>query len=183
MKLRSVAIVSSGLLIGVVGAGVAYELSAVDPGTATSSPAFPAADATGKPRVRWAPCKPPAVREGRACVTEVARTVTVPAAVGTARPVGATAPPASAGAAAGGRDDHSSGHHGSSDHDDDRADDRADLADDRRDAWEDLQDDLHDAREDAWDDREDAWDDRRDAWEDRHEDGDHSDDDDDDDDR
>lgn len=77
------AVVSVGLLGGVV----AYQLASGPAGPSPSASAAPVAPVEAaaprtrqpKPKVRWAPCKPPAVRQGKACVTEQVRTVVVPA--------------------------------------------------------------------------------------------------------
>src|SRR5688500_10351124 len=80
MKMFSVAVMSAAVLTGLAGAGVAYEIaSAGDSTTVTAVTPTTPADAA-KPRKRWAPCTPPAVREGKACVTDVVRTVVLPAA-------------------------------------------------------------------------------------------------------
>jgi hypothetical protein len=75
MNLLSVAAMSAAVVTGLAGAGVAYEIaSGGDPAPGTSTSLTGTADVT-KPAKRFAPCKPPAVREGRACVTDVVRTV------------------------------------------------------------------------------------------------------------
>ena len=77
------AVVSVGLLGGVV----AYQLASGPAGPSSSASAAPVTPVgataprthQSRPKVRWAPCEPPAVRQGKACVTEEVRTVVVPA--------------------------------------------------------------------------------------------------------
>jgi len=81
MKMFSVAVMSAAVLTGLAGAGVAYEIASTgDSGTATSTTPTTPTEAAAKPGKRFAPCEPPAVREGKACVTDVVRTVVLPAA-------------------------------------------------------------------------------------------------------
>jgi hypothetical protein len=97
MKLFAVLVAALALLGGFAGALRAY--SAAAPAHAAparaSVPHYPKAMPV-KPGAtfRWAPCQKPAVRKGRACVTEVTRTVTVPASLAPAVAVRATASPA-----------------------------------------------------------------------------------------
>jgi hypothetical protein len=82
MKIVSIGIAAASLLTGLAGAGVAYELTTVDSAqsaVSTPAPESPAASpgAKAERRVRWKPCRPPAVREGRACVTEEVRLVEI----------------------------------------------------------------------------------------------------------
>lgn len=85
MKIYSIAMMSAAVVTGLAGAGVAYEIASAgqdDADTAVTD-ALPVDDtATAgvvKPRKRWAPCEPPAVLEGRTCVTDEVRTVVLPA--------------------------------------------------------------------------------------------------------
>lgn len=165
MNLSSVGMICASAVVGLSGAGVAYQLNAVD--TEESQPAPPAAasqqaQARTEPRVRWAPCEPPAVPKGDECVVDVVRTVTLPAPA--AKPADAAPAPAVAPAAAAARaaipaapaaTSQVSGQlHGEHD---------AEEAEDDR---EDAHDELEDAAEDRADEREDRRDDRRDAAED-----------------
>ncbi len=86
------AILGVGLLAGVT----TYQLASGTDGTGAPA-ASPSAEATPvarthRPRVRWAPCKPPSVRRGKACVTEEVRTVVVPAPASPAAPAAPAAP-------------------------------------------------------------------------------------------
>ena len=89
--LLSAAVVAVGLFAGTL----AYQAASAspDPAPATSSaaPATPAAHRQHrvKPVVRWAPCKPPAKLQGKACVTEEVRTVVVAAPAPAPAPVSA----------------------------------------------------------------------------------------------
>lgn len=89
------AVLGVGLLAGVT----TYQLaSGPDSGGApAASPAVGATPAARidqpRDRVRWAPCKPPAVRRGKACVTEEVRTVVVPAPAPAAAPAAPVAQP------------------------------------------------------------------------------------------
>lgn len=77
------------LAVGLGGGAAAYRMASVPAETTRAAAvtvprAEPAPAATPAPirkatRFRWAPCKPPAVRQGRACVTEVVRTVVLAA--------------------------------------------------------------------------------------------------------
>ena len=78
MRKFSVAVAVSSVAVGVGGGAVAYR-SVADglpiPVSHTTA-ATPAPPTAGKQTVlRWAPCKPPAKRDGRACVIDVVRTV------------------------------------------------------------------------------------------------------------
>ena len=79
MILLSAAVLAVGLFAGTV----AYQASSAGPDSgstaAASTPATPAAHHRAKPKVRWAPCTPPAKLQGKACVTEQVRTVVVAA--------------------------------------------------------------------------------------------------------
>lgn len=100
----STAVLSAFVVItGVAGGSVAYELaSTVGPAGSTATEITAALDeeeATTVPRprlrlrLRWAPCKAPAVLHGDTCVTRVVRTVVLP-------DTGAAASTASGGVAA-----------------------------------------------------------------------------------
>jgi hypothetical protein len=90
MKLFAVILAALALLAGFAGGLRAYSVAA--PAQAApvriSVPHHPKAMPV-RPgvTVRWAPCRKPAVRKGRACVTEVTRTVALPPPVVTAQPV------------------------------------------------------------------------------------------------
>jgi hypothetical protein len=87
MKLFAVLLGALAFLTGVAGGLQAYTVSAAtDPATSpVSVPHHHPSPQVVRPGVvvKWAPCRPPAVRQGRACVTHVTRTVTVPAPVAT----------------------------------------------------------------------------------------------------
>jgi len=99
MKLFAVVLGALALLAGFTGGLRAYSVSATTP------PGPPLAVAKHHPpaqavrpgvHLRWAPCKKPAVRQGKACVTVVTRTVTLPAPVAAAAPAAPAAVPQSA---------------------------------------------------------------------------------------
>ena len=82
MKLFATVLAALALLAGFAGGLRAYSVSAD-----AASGSAPRVAAPHQPKaqpvrpgvvVRWAPCRAPAVREGKACVTHVTRTVTVP---------------------------------------------------------------------------------------------------------
>jgi len=87
MKTIPALVLAAVVAVGLLGGVTAYQLAAgpAGPSPSTSAgsaaPVAPVAERTrqARPKVRWAPCKPPAVRQGRACVTEEVRTVVVPA--------------------------------------------------------------------------------------------------------
>lgn len=87
MKLFAILLGALALLAGVAGGLQAYTASAttVPAGPAVAVPRHHASPQVVRPGVvvKWAPCRPPAVRQGRACVTHVTRTVTVPAPAST----------------------------------------------------------------------------------------------------
>ncbi|HEX3221229.1 MAG TPA: hypothetical protein VHR35_01575 [Nocardioides sp.] len=96
MKLFAVLLGTLALLAGFAGGMRAYSVSAATP------PAPPLVIAKHHPApqpvrpgvvVRWAPCRKPAVLEGKTCVTHVTRTVTVPAPAVAAAPVAPAAAP------------------------------------------------------------------------------------------
>src|SRR5512141_2866462 len=81
MKLFALVVAALALLAGFAGGLRAY--SAAAPAAAApvqvSAPHHPRAmPVKPGPTFRWAPCQKPAVRQGRACVTTVTRTVTLP---------------------------------------------------------------------------------------------------------
>ena len=89
MKLFAVLLGALALVAGFTGGMRAYSTSA------HAGPPVPAAHIAARhyppaqvvrpgPVVKWAPCVKPAVRVGRACVTHVTRTVTLPAPTVTA---------------------------------------------------------------------------------------------------
>lgn len=100
MKLSNLVVAGAALAAGIAGGTATYVVAAQP----SSSPASTPADATTadepgagptlgppQPVVRLAPCKPPAVREGKACVTEVVETVVLPPTVGQTGPAAAPA--------------------------------------------------------------------------------------------
>jgi len=76
MKTGSLVILGASVVVGLAGAGVAYDLANLQPTTETtvSSTVTPSAPTR---RVRWKPCEPPAVLEGRSCVTELVKQVPI----------------------------------------------------------------------------------------------------------
>ena len=125
MKTIPALLFAAVLAVGLLGGVAAYQ-AASGPAAAGSSAASPADAGTTptaertrhvRPKVRWAPCQPPAVRQGKACVTEEVRTVVVPAPA----PAAPAAPAARPVRAAG--DDHAEDH--GADHAEDRGDDHA----------------------------------------------------------
>jgi hypothetical protein len=97
MKLFAVLLAALALLAGFAGGLRAYSVAAAaQPAPARIAvPHHPkAVPVRPGATVRWAPCQKPAVRKGRACVTEVTRTVTLPPPVVTAPrvPVGVATP-------------------------------------------------------------------------------------------
>jgi hypothetical protein len=93
MILLSAAVLAVGLFAGTV----AYQASSAAPDSgstaAAAAPATPVVHRQhrAKPKVRWAPCKPPAKLQGKACVTEEVRTVVVSAPAPAPAPVAAPA--------------------------------------------------------------------------------------------
>ncbi len=92
MKTIPALVLAAVLAVGLLGGLVAYQVASgptgPDPSAAAATTTTPAAVRTHRPRpkVRWAPCKPPALRQGKACVTEEVRTVVVPAPPAPAAP-------------------------------------------------------------------------------------------------
>src|SRR5690349_8971420 len=100
MKLFATLLGALALLAGFAGGRGAYSVAA-DAGPAPAGPvAAPHLPQAQKIRpgivFRWAPCRPPAHREGKACVTHVTRTVTLPAPPPVAAPTGPASVPAAA---------------------------------------------------------------------------------------
>jgi len=134
------AVVAVGLLAGVT----TYQLASgpADAGSEAVSPAVvttPTAR-TDQPRtrVRWAPCEPPAVRHGKACVTEEVRTVVVPA------PAPAPAAPAAPVAHQARNDDgERAGHEGDDRGTEHEADDEHEAGDEHADEDEHGNEDEH----------------------------------------
>jgi hypothetical protein len=97
MKLFAVLLGAIALLAGLTGGLRAYSVSATTPPGPRLAvvPHQPVAQAV-RPGVtfRWAPCRKPAVRRGKTCVTVVTRTVTLPPPVVTAPAAPAAAPQA-----------------------------------------------------------------------------------------
>lgn len=94
MKSLTLAVGALAVVAGSLGGIRAYATSSGSPPpTPVTTVAHPMRPQPVRPGVvlRWAPCRAPAVREGRACVTHVTRVVTVPAPV-VARPTTASAP-------------------------------------------------------------------------------------------
>ncbi len=96
MKLFTTLLGALALIAGVAGGMQAYHASAA------AAPAPPVAVSTHPPAqvvrpgvvVRWAPCRPPAVRQGVACVRHVTKTVTRAAPTVTVPVAPVTTPPA-----------------------------------------------------------------------------------------
>lgn len=103
MKLSSALLGAAALVIGLGGGSVAYQLATTAGAPASSGTSVTTDQAQVAARVQpgtrfgWAPCKPPAVQRGKACVTDVVRTVTVPGSSGSSS--GPASGPASAPAA------------------------------------------------------------------------------------
>lgn len=162
MRPNSAIVALAALAVGVGGGSAAFRLAstagAATPPATVSVVKQPAKAAHRQapqqvvrgPRFAWAPCKPPAVRHGKVCVTQVVRTVVLPAAPVAAAPApvpAAPAPaPASYGGSSGGHEqaggqgegaDHAEAEH-SDDHADEGPEDHAeDHADDGGDDGED----------------------------------------------
>jgi hypothetical protein len=95
MKTTKSLIAAAAVVLGLGGGAAAYQLastgeSTVQPVSQTVSedsegPAAPSI--SGGTHFRWAPCKAPAVREGKVCVTHVVHAVVLP---GATTPAGAT---------------------------------------------------------------------------------------------
>lgn len=96
MKLFAVLVATLALLAGFAGGMRAYSVAAPAQAAPVSAPAphHPKAQPVRPgPTFKWAPCKKPAVLEGRTCVTHVVHTVTIPApAVAASAPVYSRAP-------------------------------------------------------------------------------------------
>jgi hypothetical protein len=97
MKPFALVVAALALLAGFAGGLRAYSAAAPAPAAPVqvSAPHHPKAmPVKPGPTFRWAPCQKPAVRQGRACVTTVTRTVTLPSPVVAAppAPVPAAAP-------------------------------------------------------------------------------------------
>lgn len=102
MRLTTSLVSLAALVVGVGGGTAAFQLASTAGGPdaptgSVATAATPAglvepAEVLPGTRFAWAPCEEPAVRRGRACVTEVVRTVVLPAAAAPAVPV--PAPPA-----------------------------------------------------------------------------------------
>lgn len=160
----------ASIALGGAGAVVVYRAVAGPPvPTATTpSPEVTRDDApAGKPKVRFAPCEPPAVLEAGVCVTDVVRTVVVPAAPAPGpAPARARADRDREGATGRGRgpDQGDSPDDDRDDHDDrdDDRDDRDDRDDDRDNDRDDDRDDDRSGSGDGDDDRDDRDDDRED---------------------
>ncbi len=86
--LVSAAVLAVGLACGTLAFQAASGGGSSLDNPAAAAPATPVAHRAVRPRptVRWAPCRPPAARDGAACVTEVVRTVVVPAPPAAAAP-------------------------------------------------------------------------------------------------
>ena len=98
MKLFAVVLGALALLAGFTGGVRAYSVSAEAgpaPVTPVAAPHYPKAQ-TVRPGVvfRYAPCRPPAHRVGKACVTTVTRTVTVAAPAAAPQAASAASTPA-----------------------------------------------------------------------------------------
>jgi hypothetical protein len=97
MKILTAGVLSAILVAGIAGAFAGYR-SQTNQDLPSQRPVAVAATHVAKaahhqrPRVRWAPCRKGSKLEGRVCVTDVVKTVVVPAA-----PVYVTAPATSGG--------------------------------------------------------------------------------------
>ena len=113
MRPSSAVLAAVTLLVGVSGGVLAYDLaSRAGESTPPTGPTAAAVSVDGVSartergtRVRWAPCKAPAVLRGDTCVTKVVRTLTLPAAPSAVGTAGAAAVPASQDDADGHEDD------------------------------------------------------------------------------
>ena len=97
MKTISVLVSSAVAAVALLGGTLAYQASSAPDATVhqnATSPVAPTADRQHRrpPKVRWAPCKPPAKRQGTACVTQKVSTVVVPAPAPAPAPPPATRP-------------------------------------------------------------------------------------------
>lgn len=85
MKILTAGVLSAILVAGIAGAFAGYrsqtnqELASQRPAAVAAAPVSKAAHHQ-RPRVRWAPCPKGSRLHGRACVTDVVKTVVVPAA-------------------------------------------------------------------------------------------------------
>jgi hypothetical protein len=131
MKIISAGVLSAILVAGVAGSFAAYRSQtaqdvSVERPAAVSAPAAPVAQAVHPgTKFRWAPCPKGSTLVRRACVTDVVRTVVVPAA-----PVYVAAASTSSSSGGGGRSTGSAAHE-SAEHESEPGDTRAeDHADD-----------------------------------------------------
>ncbi|WP_395659444.1 hypothetical protein [Nocardioides sp.] len=120
MKIMSVLVLIAVVTVGLAAGTFAYQTAADAGGSSqaagASAAAVPAAPAAHparaehrghqRPKVRWAPCKPPAVLQGKVCVTEEVHTVVVPAPPVAAAPAAPAAPAPAPPATSGGGGDH-----------------------------------------------------------------------------
>lgn len=129
MRTLTALVSATAVVVGLGGGAAAYQIASAPGGPATSEAghsARPAARPAPGMLFRWAPCRPPAVRQGDACVTEVVRTVVRPAQ---SAPGGASADDEQAGPVEDRSDDHSDdqaedrGEDWGEDHADEQADD------------------------------------------------------------
>lgn len=144
MKLANMIAAGAALAAGLVG-GTATYLVAAQPEPASEAPATQTTEvsatstdpvvAPSKPIVKLARCKPPAVREGKKCVTEVVETVVLPAPAGVSSGTSSHA--------TSGGDDHWSGS-GAHDDDDDHSSGGGGNDDDNGDHGDDHDDDEGD---------------------------------------
>jgi len=160
MKIFSVAMMSAAVVTGLAGAGVAYEIATAgqDGAAASVTDTSPVDDATAvdvvRPKKRWAPCVPPAALEGRECVTDVVRTVILPAPAtrrGDISGLDDDGDDTARDDADDAFDDHGEDSDDREDHadsDDDDSEDHADSDDDSEDHADDDLDDSHDSDED-----------------------------------
>ncbi|MGC4110798.1 MAG: hypothetical protein QM747_10320 [Nocardioides sp.] len=88
MKLFTLVLGALALVAGAAGGLRAYNVASASPSTPLTVASADHGAAPVRPGVvlRWAPCRKPAVRVGRECVTHVVRTVTLPAPVVTVAP-------------------------------------------------------------------------------------------------
>jgi hypothetical protein len=140
MKLANLIAAGAALTAGLAG-GTATYLVAAQPTPSSEAPPVRTTEvsatspaptvAPSKPIVKLAPCKPPAVREGKACVTDVVETVVIPAPGSGSAGVPAGGGFQSTGHDAGDDDGDDNGSEGTEHAEDDADDHAGDHADDQ----------------------------------------------------
>ena len=129
MNIKSILIVLAAVVAGTLGGSVAYQVAVpagnAQPATNESivlkSPE--AAARQQRRKARFAPCKAPAQLEGRRCVTDVVRTVSVPGSAAAASAPRQSAPAPSGSSGSSFNDDRRHGDDSGHDDGDDDADD------------------------------------------------------------